>query len=153
MKRKKRPELDAEYVGVNPFTQSLSIPVNKVESGYTATGDVHEVELDSQPHYKTFYSRELRLKRVGLKYRAGQLLDWIMHSIDSGSDVIWIDVPRYMRECGIANDKTYRAAIAELWEAGYIAPCAKVKHAYFINPAYVFKGSRINKYPDKIQYV
>lgn len=153
MKRRKKPTLEEDKIGVNPFTKTLVVKVRKKETGgYGEDGVPVETELDGDPHYKTFYSREMRILRAGLKFRAIQLLDWIMQSIESGEDVIWIDAPRYMRECEIKDDKTYRTAVLELWQAGFIAPCPKVKHAYFINPEYGFKGSRISKYPKNLSY-
>lgn len=153
MKRRKKPVDLSAVVGVNPFTETLVVKVRKNDTGGYKDGIPVEIELDGDPYYKTFFSREVRVLRAGLKFRAIQLLDWIMQSIESGEDVIWIDAPRYMRECDIKDDKTYRAAVTELWQAGFISPCPKVKHAYFINPKYGFKGSRINKYKDNIEYV
>jgi len=154
MKRRKKPDISEDVIGVNPFTKTLVVKVRKTETGgYAENGMPIEVDLDGDPYYKTFFGRDIRILRSKLKFRAIQLLDWIMQSIESGEDVIWIDAPRYMRECDIKDDKTYRAAVTELWTAGFIAPCPKVKHAYFINPEYGFKGSRVNKYKNNIQYV
>jgi hypothetical protein len=155
--REKRPALGPDFVGVNPFVGNLVIRVRKVETGtYEAGKDgilmPKEIEFEYDQQYRSYVSRDIRILLMGLKHRSLQLWMWMMQSIDYGEDVVWVDVLRYKRECEIRDDKTYRAAVIELSQAGFISACAGVKNAFFINPAMGFKGSRINKYPNNIEF-
>jgi len=159
MREREKPELSEEIVGVNPFVQALKIKVRTVESGYVEAQDhkgvmvPKEVELECDVSYKSYVSKELREIRVGLSYRALQMWEWIMQSIESGADVIWIDPKRYKRECAIKSEKTFRQAQNELGRYGFITPCMGVRNSFFINPKYGFKGSRIRKYPGNLEFL
>ena len=76
-----------------------------------------------------------------------------MYSVKPGEDAVRVNVKMYKRECGIKDDKTYRQAYIGLAAAGWIAICTKVKNVFFLNPAMGFKGSRIRKYPDRVEYI
>lgn len=146
--------LTLENIGQNPFVVPLRVPVKGRESGFKKDADgiwmPNEIDMDKQPYYKAFYSKELREIQCGLSYRALQMWMWIMQTIRSGDDVLQINPERYCKECRIKAHRTFRAATVELCRYGFIAPSMACKNVYFINPAYSFKGSRIAKYPHNI---
>lgn len=156
--RELKPDLSEEKVGLNPLSNSLVLRIRKIPSGSYKPDKEGilmpvEIEYEQAELYKAFCNRETRLVLAQMKYRELQLWQWIMQTIDYGQDVIWIDVKRYKRECGIKDDKTFRMAVMGLAKCLFIAPCMAYKNTYFINPACGFKGSRANKYPDKINHV
>jgi len=150
---KKKPDFSS-IQDSNPFSEHLVIRVRKKESGWHKDVDdmwmPNEVEMDAQDCFKTYCSREIRLARAELQPRALQLWDWIMQTIKYGEDVVWVDVSRYMRECGIKDPKTYRNAVVDLGVRRFIIAVPGMKNCFFINPSMGFKGSRINKYPGKV---
>ena len=154
--QKKKPDFSV-ITESNPFSENLVIRVRKKESGWHKDVDdmwmPNEVELDSDDSYKTFCGREHRIARAELQYRALQLWDWIMQTIAYGEDVVWVDVPRYMRECRIKDSKTYRNAVVELGVRRFIIGVPGMRNCFFINPSMGFKGSRIKKYPGKLNFV
>lgn len=156
MKKKKqknlRPDMVEDNMGVNPFTASLKVNLRTVKGVYYDDGIMAEsiVQLEVNTYAKVFDSAEHRIAIMNLSYRALQTWTWIMYSIDSGKDYIWMNVPRVMQECSIKSIKTYKAAIEELCRYGHIAPCVGLKNVYWINPSIAFKGSRARKYPDNV---
>lgn len=148
---KKKPELTEEYVGKNPFSASLVVKARKLK--IHGGDNPQEIDLEYGEYVKVFSDPHLRLAKSSLKFREAQLWDWLMYTIGSGMDVVWVDVDRYKKECGIKDYKTYRQAVVRLAAAGWIAVCPKEKNVFFINPAMAFKGSRIKKYPENIQFI
>ena len=148
-----RTEINEESMGRNPFASSLVVKVMPIRSGYVPDGDImvdNVVEMECETFSKMFDKAENRMVMAGLSFRALQVWTWMMYTIASGKDYVWMNVERMMGECGMKSVKTYKAAITELCRYGYVAPCAGHKNVYWINPAIGFKGSRVNKFPKNV---
>lgn len=150
------PEIVEEKLGVNPFISGLVIKVRAIRSGYVPDGEDegvlvdNVVELERDGYVKVFDGADERVIMAGLSYRALQVWMWMLYTVKSGKDYLWVNVVRMMEECGMKSVKTHKAAITELCRYGYIAPCVGHKNVYWLNPSMAFKGSRIKKYPGNV---
>ena len=151
------PEFSEESLGLNPFIAGLVIKVRAIKSGYVPDGEEegllvdNVVELERDGYVKVYDGASQRVIVMGLSYRALQVWTWMLYTVRSGKDYLWVNVERVMVECGgMKSVKTYKSAITELCRYGFIAPCVGVKNVYWLNPYYAFKGSRIKKYPKNV---
>jgi len=154
-KREFKPQYDVEMLGNNPFVSSLKIPVFTNVVGYHEKDGVlmpEEKEWDAEPYAKMFVSADRRHIITGLSFRALQLWNWIMQTIEPGQDHIWINRTRAMQECRIKSVRTFTDALKELGRYGFIVSCMSVKNVYFINPEMGFRGSRVKKYPNNLDF-
>jgi hypothetical protein len=151
MKQKRKVDIDFSKLGINPFVSSLRIPAGKygVE---LQDGKIREYEFDKDVGFKVFVANGRREMFAGLGYRSLQIWMWVMASIKTGEDYIWLNYTMMMEETGITTERTIREALKELYSKGFMAPCVKEKGVYWINPERAFKGNRINKYPDKVEW-
>jgi hypothetical protein len=94
-----------------------------------------------------FEAPSIRKDRAAMSSRAIHLLDWIAQKLDYGKDYVFFDKNVYLSESSIALN-TYKAALQEIIDNGFIA-YASVKNMYWINPFYMFKGDRVEKYESK----
>jgi hypothetical protein len=154
-----KPDIDEGTLGINPFIGNLKIiaSVVKSEDRYklhdkNSSEPIFEYanyEFEYTPYCKVFSDSKRRLHVNKLTTRAKDLLLWLMMEIDKNKDYIWINKERYMSECGVNSMNTYRAAIGDLVEYGFITR-TKEMNTYWINPNYFFNGNRLTKYPDNI---
>jgi len=154
MNKYKKPDFNKEILGLNPYSTSLEIPVNKIpfKGSYRKVGDTFEqiterVEYD--PSCKMYTNPHKRKLMAGMKDRSKSLLLWIMYEIDPNEDYLWINRKRYMEEIGVSSINTYKAAVNELVRYCFIG-LTVVPGVYWINPDHFFNGSRIKKYPKSV---
>lgn len=152
-KEKIKLELTKENMGVNPFIDGLTIFVtkstHKVLNKFDSK-DVKERDLESTPYTKVFEVNGDRKQMAELPIRSKELYLWMIHTIKSSQDLVWIDKKAYMKLMGISSVNTYKVAVNGLSDGLYIYPHYKIKDVFWINPHFFFKGSRINKYPKNI---
>jgi hypothetical protein len=149
---KKKPDLGS--IGDNPFKEGLLIDANKqMYDIITRSGNREKVNysLENIPYTKVFEVAGAKKRVMSLPVRGKELLLYFMHSIDSGADALWIDRASYMKAYGIKSVNTFKDAVRSLSESLFIYPHATFKDVYWINPHYFFKGSRMMKYPDRVQ--
>jgi hypothetical protein len=154
-KRENRPDIDPEKLGNNPFVASLKIPVYTNVVGYHEKEGVlmpEEREWDAEPYAKMFISADRRHILTGLSFRALQLWSWVIQTVEPGHDYIWVNRTRAMGECRIKSVRTFTDALKELGRYGFISACMSVKNVYFINPDMGFRGSRVKKYPNNLEF-
>lgn len=151
----KNPVEDEGLLGVNPFASSLVIPVNKKMKKVLnkfKQEDEEEHILEATKFVKVFDVSMNRANVNCLPLRCKELWLYIIHSMESGKDWIWIDRHSYMENMGIRSVNTFKKAIAVLGvDNGYIQKHGKLKDVYWINPIYLFKGNRIQKFPKNIR--
>lgn len=151
----KKPEFDNERVGLNPFISGLSIAISKrridVINKY-GDKDVIETDLEITPYTKVFMVESARVQVCDLPLRSKELYLYIIHSVKSATDYVYIERVSYMKQMGIKALNTYKGAINGLCDGLYIMPHHKIKGIYWINPHFFFKGSRINKYKDNLLF-
>lgn len=154
-------EIDGERLGRNPFIESLSIPVNKIQiqGQYRATKDILadgkplmlpvEIDIEADTHCKVYNDARRRKTMVVLPKAGKELFLWLIYEVEAGKDYVWINKKRYMRENGIKAYNTYRAAIKDLIGGGFISGTVATD-VYWVNPALFFCGSRKGKFPENI---
>lgn len=154
MQKYKKPVFTEEQLGQNPCAIPLVIDVNEV-----MLDDQFRVETDNTRVNVFYYAEREEVCKLytGVEQRkivsactpaAKSLLLWLFYEVDYGKDYLWINKDRYMEE-NFVSLNTYKKAVQELHRYALIAP-STVKDVWWINPRFFFKGSRIDKYPDKI---
>lgn len=152
---KVKPDLSKESVGINPMISGLKIYTVKKQFKVInkfLEDDIKENDLEAIPYTKVFEVEGGKHQVLDLPIRGQQLYLWLIHSLSSAQDCVWIDVRAYMKRMNIKSVNTYKKAVSDLCDGLYIAPHhkPKFKDVYWINPYFFFKGSRINKYPDRV---
>ncbi len=151
-----RPEIDEKTMGINPFVSSLVVKVFASRSGYVPDEEDggmlvdNWVQLEVDTFAKMFDGADNRLVMAGLSFRALQVWNWVLFTLEPGKDYVWINQDRLMNECRVKSVKTFRAAVMELIRYGHLAVCAGLKNVYWINPSIGFKGSRVKKFPANV---
>lgn len=147
---KKKPDLDESNVGINPFENNLEV---RVRSGYNkrlknGVEVKEEWESEYDPFTKVYEIKGYKLKMQSLPIRSKEMLLFLIHSIESGQDWIWINREEYMKHNKIGSVNTYSSALKVLCDKGYISRHTKTD-VYWINPQVFFKGNRIRKFSHK----
>lgn len=154
MARKKvKPDLNSENIGINPFASNLTIYTTKKEHKVLnkfGNEDIKEFELEAIPYTKVFEVEGAKKQIHELPIRSKELYLYLIHAIKSAQDYIWIDKVAYMKQMGIKSINTYKDAVFGLTDNVYISEHSRFKDVFWINPHYFFKGSRINKYPKSV---
>lgn len=148
----KRPEELTDIRGSNPFMQNYLIPVNKrIIEVINKFGFEDEMDstFDGGKFCKIFEYPGDREEILRYPMRTKELLWYIVQSVNSGEDFVWIDRKSYMLNMGINSINTFKSAIKPLMET-WIIKMDGVKDVYWINPARIFKGSRTHKFKDKL---
>lgn len=151
----KKPDFENIKIGINPFTENLTIAITKKKSeiinkfGYQ---DIIEKDLEATVYTKVFMVEAAKKQMSSLPIRSKELYLFLIHSIQSGTDYIWIDRAAYMKQMEIKSLNTYKAAVDGLCENVYIQKHNKLKEVYWINPHFFFKGSRILKYKHNLLF-
>lgn len=155
---------------VNPFTASLSVKVFRLHSerDYIDKKGLLDgkniipaigISLPSHKHSYSYYvelDTSTRLFRTdatdkivnSLTDRASRLLIYVMRKLSKGSELVEIDIEEYQANYKIDSRQTVYNAITDLSNAGVISRHKPNK--YWINPAIIFNGNRIDKYKDKV---
>lgn len=151
---RKISEITEDNLGINPFSFNLKIDVTKkkrVVINKYGNEDIDEYSLESTPYTKIFEYANLKDKVNSLGIRAIELLFFIINNLKGQQDYIVINRNEYMKLKGISSINTFKKAVYELCkDDGYIYPHATLCNVYWINPRFMFKGSRLNKYPKNI---
>lgn len=142
---KVRPFIDETTLPINPFINSISIPVGK----QILRGDKY-VLLESSKYTKVYITSDARKYAAKMSDCAIGMLYWMLFELASGKDYIWVNKARYMNERSIKSEKTVNKALSELQKKQFIHPIEKLKDVYFINANFFYCGSRPNAYPNNI---
>jgi len=138
-----------QQLGLNPFVNGLVIPVSSVSNGlyYSVDGMMlpRDIFVERKPFSKVYLTADDRKLVMMLSDRALRLFLWIIYELRAGSDSVLVNIDKYMKESNIKSINTYKQAISELERYCFVSH-SLVKGVYFINPAFIFRGSRINRY-------
>ena len=148
---------------VNPFIQSVTIPVKKfrVRSGLSerplvdaesgelvATSVIHQMqEMDTDQFVKVFaagIALAYALGRTGQRVFQAVLQEYEQTPMHGGfADAVylaWFDQGLSGRSIGM-SEKTFNRGLRELLDKGFIS--ARTPGVYWVNPALFFKGDRV----------
>lgn len=140
---------------VNPFVENLSIPTTEViETKKYVIVDGKQVnssyKIEKQAYTKVFYFGGSKDLKYALSDKAFRLYVYIQDHLEPAEDYVIINPEYYCRKNNIKSVGTLYKAITEL-KANFIRRRKDIEHAYWINPAIFFNGSRIAKYPQKLK--
>ena len=151
----KKPIFDKKTIGLNPFLVPLKIPVYKLKAKHEYNIDSEgvltpkEILLEQTPKVNIYVKTEHRLVVNSLNKNTKELFLWLIYSIETNEDYLWINKTRYMKELGITSINTYKSALKELIRYGIIQYTV-ITDVFWINPEFFFKGSRIETFPSNI---
>ena len=153
---KKVPPLDENKLRSNPFTETLIIPINERIDPIIKVKDENGKEvamvnpMEWTKSTKVYHNKGAGDMALALSAGGLRMYVYIIHKIESAQDWIRIMPENYATKSDRGSINTYKRAINELIEAKYIclSPC---KYTYYINPARIFCGSRMQKYPDNLE--
>lgn len=154
---RKLPFINEEELKFNPFSQSLVVEATKRVDTLATVKDengnsVPLAELRERMKYtKVFHGCGDGDRALGLSAGGMRLYIYLIHKND-GKDFIRIMPDNYEINNKRGSLNSYKRAVAELTQAGYIC-LTPFKYTYWINPARVFMGSRLEKYSDKVKVV
>lgn len=154
MQKYTKPNTDKLDKIPNPLANTLQIKVSILKDPHTfkVDGDAliqSSYTVEADPHCRFYTNPEKRLLMNAISPQSKELFLWIIYTIEKSKDYIWINKERYMEELDISSINTYKKSIDELTRYGVIH-ITTIKDTYWINPEFFFKGSRIDKYPNKI---
>jgi len=151
------PVIEEDKLGPNPFEQNLEVWINKKFKKVTnvyGDEDYLETQLEKTAYTK-LYDAPLPKDATpvdSLPIRSKELYLHILHNISYGKDWIWIDRVKYMEAMGISAINTFKDAVGHLSVGGYVSKHGIIPDLLWINPHFFFKGSRINKFKDKVRW-
>lgn len=137
----------------NPFVQTLTIPILwKLRSSEgvenpTGTKTLGRYPLEVEQRVN-FYTDRLLPLFLGLTPSAKDMVLYIAAHLSVNQDYLELREDRYCTDMQVSHS-TYLAARTQLLNR-LIIPRVARKHTYWVNPALMFKGKRLEKYPDKI---
>lgn len=166
-RKKVKPDINEDDLGINPFTYSPEFQVRirevEAEQEFVHRESIKEgiitkpavkfkspYVVEQQLYTKIYRSTDLRKIEMGCSPRALHLLRFIEYTIKPGEDFIWINREMYLVE-GDCTRNTYQNAVDELirYRLLYITT---YKDVYWINPSFLFCGNRIKKYPNNLKH-
>jgi len=141
----------------NPFIKDLIIDAGKEvtdyytymkdKKKYDASGEIPTVHLERSDKVFIYTNPIIRNILSKLSGSAAKLLLWIQQSIHYGEDYIKFNSKSFIKETGMSSSTLVKAK-QELIDMFIIAEMEN--KYYWINPIFMFKGSRVKKYPDNI---
>lgn len=143
---------------INPFlfTFNLNVVQHTYVSNDKSAKEGSALKTTKQVSYKYVEQQEktsvydIQMIEVILyknMYASGRdLFLYIMYNMVKNKDYIKLEPEKVIRLLDITRN-TYYSAIGQLMTAGVI--CKKSNSHYWVNPAYLFKGNRMNHYDDK----
>ncbi len=145
----------AQKYATNPFLESLVL-VPKRKSGKVplhGVSVVHQETGQMEPAYHAYsrlddtapFTKLFREGREWLKYLNApglKVFAYLCSNMRPGNSVVWLAHAEYKAET--ENTKaSYYAGLNELIVANFLAP-SNQKGFYFVNPAFIFNGNRLN---------
>ena len=169
---KKKSIKDYEKVDDNPFYKDLVINSEggfkirrSVNTRIRNAGDVDDGEhiglvevpvgpiitewVDKQSYTKFFNSEYAFSRLVKCSFSARNLLDYISINLKPNKDVVRLTPTEYLKYVGKKSKEVYYKALVELVELDIIYPYGGA--LYYINPAVLMNGKRLEFLPDVIE--
>jgi hypothetical protein len=158
----KKPFIDKDSMGKNPFIANQIIKARQINRGKTIIietneginmpiGELQDVNIvEEQSYTKLFHDVDFRDRLLQLKENELKLAIHIMYQIIPNEDFIWINIPLFMRKSQIRDRRLYQLALEGLIRYALLTPTT-YKDTYWINPLIFFSGNRLKKYTDNIK--
>lgn len=140
---------------VNPFIRDLYLSTSKIKSGFYKNEEEEDMYLPANkvvevtPHIKLYVNSGIKDIAFKLSARGIRLLMWIMLNLKTKKDIIYVNYTKIMKDID-CSAMTVREGIKDLVRAGLVSPTSE-NNIIWVNPSYFFRGSRINKYVNKVK--
>lgn len=154
----------SKHLKDNPLLKGFFISVSIMKDKNNYVKDPNELaalynpkqyQLERQINTKIYKSKITKNAVLQLNSNAKNLFLWIVFEIQPKTDYIHINKADTSKELNISI-KTLERAIKELCNKitifgvnTQIIQMSKEIDVYFINPAFIFSGNRLNKYPQR----
>lgn len=160
MSYKKKPEINEELMGKNPFMTNIQIKARSFDKSSTLikhedgvnlpTGTVRNTMLvEEQSYTKIYHDTDYRDIILGLSEKATKLYLYITYRVNSNEDYVWLNNIHF-QELMKYKKRQYVECVHELVRYGIITPTI-YPETYFINPLIFFCGNRLKKYPENVK--
>lgn len=157
MNKYKKPIINEESLGSNPFIGSLVVLVNRIslDGKFKKDDEVLvplELDVEYTPSCKVYADSGRRNVMIALTPRAKDLLLWFIYEVKNNKDWLWLNKKRYMEECGLQSVNTYKSALNDLIKHNFIG-LTVIKDVFWINPHYIFNGNRVKCFQKQVKQV
>lgn len=146
---------DLTHLYKNDFIHDLKLIYTEMQDKktYIKTYDnilipaVYKVEYQLKTNL--FISKKNTEIILSLNHPALQLFLFIAHNLKANQDIITINRKRFIKQTN-SSKSSYLRATKELTQKQIIKTTdTGIQDEFYINPAFLFNGSRLKKYPDK----
>ena len=153
-------ELSKGIVGNNPFITNLKVKVTEVTDSKHIT--IHTggiilpkiTHMEHEANCKLYINYEYYKTTIDkLTPYASKLFNYICSRCKPSHDYIEINVAHFMKTNKVGSRKTYNKAMIDLLDSDIVVKMGSYANVYWINPRYIFSGSRVNKYPNNLDVV
>ena len=155
----RKPEINEVILGVNPLSMSLQIKVRNLkvsekllcefsEGLVMPTGTLEKTYLlEDQPYTKVYHDTFWRDIILDLTPKALQVWTYICFDLNTSKDYYWVNTTFVVSKFKLKNRKELDDIInLQLIRYGLLAKTT-IDYVYWINPAVIYCGNRVNKYP------
>jgi len=147
-----------ELLQLNPFVENLtleSVSFCKKESYVSVKSNLNAIvsfyTVDKNGFCKVF-NDEHQYERIKLlKHSTRSFLMYIIYHLPSSKDYIRLQFSKVTCDVGIKCPITFKKCIQELIDNEFIK-LSECEDVYWVNPLFFFKGSRIEKYKEKVTH-
>lgn len=163
MNIKKKPDINEDKMGKNPFIANIFIKgriyekeesiIIRTEEGFNLpTGSFkNTIVVEEQSCTKLWHDVDFRNIILTMSPEATKLFIYIQYTLKPNEDYIWINSRLFQDCCKITKKQIYLNAVEELVRYGVITTTI-YPDTYWINPLIIFSGNRLKKYPENIKY-
>lgn len=149
----RRPDTTKLDKHINPFVYSLEIKTKQFDNHKAFKKDENLLVfqtyiVETTPKVNLYVKPEHRVINNNLNTPAKSLLLWILYTIETNEDYLWINKERYMKETDTSLN-TYKKGLENLIRYGFLQGTV-VRDTYWFNPEFFFKGDRKSKYPKNV---
>lgn len=135
-----------EYIYESKETQQTLVDVETgVVGQYVTVSGKQRFIVDKQPFVKLFTMNYADLVK-GLSSPAVHLLFYVFQNLKQKSEQVYIEEDLFLEEYGYkpTSKSVYYKAILELVNTGFLGKAAGMQKMFWVNPAIVYNGNRID---------
>lgn len=147
---------EVKLVGNNPFLNNLKIEVTEISDGKRFVNDdgvmlpeITKVEYKTHLHVFT-RDKNYRSTIDKLTVAGKSLYLYIQSRLEPSDDFIEINKDNYLKTNNVKSIITYRKAVNDLIDNNIIIKMGTYQNVFWVNPHFLFCGSRINKFPKNL---
>lgn len=157
MQKYKKPKINEDLIGENPFKQGFQIVVHTVSrpNHFYFDGE-HNLpstfKMEREAKVSLYKAPEKRKLVCSLQKSTQALFLWVLYELEVNKDYLWVNKQRFMEESSFTYN-TYKKAAKELVDSGILTKTI-YKDTYWFNPDYCYNGNRaINYSKHTVEYL